>query len=461
MRAFRVKVAPLGVAPSGPSRPTRAGGTTPGTAAAKAISSSPSSVEGARPTGLVSPSPTARMSAPMPRPTHRPSPPRPLVAVLAAALAPALLAASSGAQDADLPDQVFTRNPRTGAISAVTGQVTSEGQNDVLLESGSKETKVPAERVVRIEWGSVPPSFSEGLKYFERGLFEDATAKFRLAAGDASAREVVQADAQLRAADSLLAWGAADPARFNEAALAAAAFVEAHPEHRRRGQAEMTRARALVLAGKGTEGIEVYRGVFAQLSGTEAAAGYAPPTCLRAGLLAARAALRAGDTLAARELFTSLASGSAAVLAALEDDDPARPELAAIQGEAQLGEGFAELAGGNSKAALTFFESKLGSMNGSATPAVRSAAALGLGEALLAEGEARRAELELARVSALDYTDRDRAARAHVLLARCAQKLLDKDFKQSSCTWLEAVVEHYGDTPSAAEARELIEKLGC
>jgi tetratricopeptide (TPR) repeat protein len=288
-------------------------------------------------------------------------------------------------------------------------------------------------------------------------MFEDAAAKFRVAAGDAGARPLVQAAAQVRAAEALLAWGARDPLRFEEATAAAQAFLATHPEHRLTARAQVIAARGLVLSGKAAEGAALYREVFAKLAGGVAAPGYDAPTCLRAGLAAARAAISTGDTLAARELFTALDGGLKPLLTAPEGRD----ELAAIHGEVQLGEGFAELAAGNSKAALTFFQGKLSGLNGSASDAVRSAATLGLGEALLAEGQARRASVEFARVSALDHTDRDRVARAQVRLAQCAEQLKDKDSKKNSCTWLKAVVEHFGDTPSAAEARQLIQSMGC
>lgn len=425
--------------------------------------------------GVVGPHPTARMFAPMPRTKNRPSPCgalRSLLGIPALLGSPALLRslalastlvgpAAAAPQDGVRPDQVFARNPRTGAVAAVTGMVRSEGLAEVVVDVDGKETKVPSDRVVRIEWGSAPPSFAEGLKYSARNLHDEAAAKFRVAAGDASARDVVQAAAQLHAAEALLAWGASEPVRFEEATAAAAAFVEQHPEHRRRVEAEMIRARGLVLSGKGEEGAEAYREVFSKLSGGTPAPGYDALSCLRSALLAARAELRAGDTLAARELFTALQAAVDPVLAGLAPDDPAQAELAAIQSEARMGEGFAELAAGNSKAALSFFQGQQGSMNGDATPAMRSIASLGLGEALLAEGQARSAQIEFARVSALDNTDRDRVARAQVLLARCAQKLQDKDFQKSSCIWLEAVKERYGDTPSAIEARALSTELGC
>ena len=56
------------------------------------------------------------------------------------------------------------------------------------------------------------------------------------------------------------------------------------------------------------EGAVLYREVYGKLAGAVAAPGYDAPTCLQAGLAAARAALSIGDTLAARELYTGLES---------------------------------------------------------------------------------------------------------------------------------------------------------
>ena len=62
-------------------------------------------------------------------------------------------------------------------------------------------------------------------------------------------------------------------------------------------------------------------------------------------------------------------------------------------------------------------------------------------------------------MSALDFTDRDRASKALVGLAESALKLSDTDSKADVRLWLETVVREYGDTPSVLKANELLKSI--
>jgi TolA-binding protein len=130
-----------------------------------------------------------------------------------------------------------------------------------------------------------------------------------------------------------------------------------------------------------------------------------------------------------------------------------------LRQEAVLGEGWAELAANNHRAALTFFQSKLSAAQQEKSDTLRFGAMLGLGEALLADVKPREAQLHLARVAALDHTDRDRNARALLRLAESAMLLSDAESRVQAKTWLEVVLSRYGDTPWAAPARQLMEKV--
>jgi hypothetical protein len=382
-------------------------------------------------------------------------------AALTALLILAPLTLVDAAQDKVRPDQVYVRHPRTGAVSITNAVVQTNGLKDVVVvDARGGEDKIPSGRVVRIIWGAAPPTLTDADKYFDRGDWPNAAKGYLATFGDASARDVVKAAARVRAAESLLRWGATDPHQFVQAAEQARGFLNDHATNRDVPEAQMLEARALLLSGKPTDAAAGYRLVFDQYAADQTAAGYDPMTCMRAGLLAGRAALVSADTLAAREMFTALDTAVGPLVAGLDPDDVKRLELQAIVDEAILGEGFAELAAGNSKPALTFFKNKASSVDAKTTDTLRSLAALGLGEALLAEGKAREAQMQFARVSALDHTDRDRVARAHLRLAECELKLLDQDFKQRARQWLEAIGEHYGDTPSAAAARDLLATLG-
>ena len=213
--------------------------------------------------------------------------------------------------------------------------------------------------------------------------------------------------------------------------------------------------RAALLGGDHAAAAEVYRGVFKELeSGTT---GYTPEISLDAGIEAAEAFLAAGQVDDARQIFSAVEVAVPNALAALDEDDPARQVLASVQAQARLGDGFCQLASGSVGAAKTFFEGQLRDADDNA--ALRFGARLGYAEALLAEGSHREARVEFAQVSALDFTDRDRVARALVGLAECAVAIDDTNARSRAKEWVRTVQEHYGDTPAVSKAQELAKLL--
>ncbi len=387
----------------------------------------------------------------------------PIAAVLLSAplfVAP-LFALPAAGQDGPIrPDQVSGRK-RTGSPVTVSGVVTSNTLEEVLIDQSGKEVKMPAQLVDRIDWGDAPLSFHDGLLYFERKDFESAAARFRLAAGDAAARDVVRASARLHAGASLLNWGAADPAHLAEAKEELQGFLDDYADNREVPRARYLLGRAQLLAGEADAAATTLEGLFGELQGETATQGYAPALCLTAGLDAADAKLQAGDVDGAKALYASCDAALTAYRATLDETDEVAAatlaELVPLAARASLGEGFCALAEGQVRQARTFFEGKL-SGNGSVPDAQRFGAAFGLAECDFAEEKWRQAQLACARISATDHTSRERVARALVRMAQCAEKLGDTDYRQDYRIWLTTVVERYGDTTVASEARELLDK---
>jgi len=399
------------------------------------------------------------MAAPDMRPTlptrpTRPAPPRG-GARLALALGLFLLAAPADAQEGkpSRPDQIAVRARRGDSVAQVHGVVTRNGLDDVVATVDGKEEKYDSAYVLNVTFGDVPSTYRDGQLFSERGDHASAAANFKLAAGDGDARPVVAAAARLRAAEALLAWGASDPPRFAEAAEQAQRFLADNADNREVPRAQMLHARALLLSGKPAEAATAYREVYGKLAGDGAAEGYERAQCFRAGVHAARALLAAGDTLGARELYSTMSSTLGPIVAGLDAATAEHAQLAAALDEAGLGEGYAELAAGNTAQALTFFQNKANALAADSRGSERFGTLLGLGEALLASSRPREAQILLAEVSALDPFDRDRVARA--LLGQVeALKALSAP-PESTNPLLSTVVERYGDTPSAQRAREL------
>ena len=372
----------------------------------------------------------------------------------AAAQTPAAPAGQQAPAKDAIPDQVHSRSRRDGSLVITTGVVT---RND-LEQVEVKDTKLDSDLVLRIVWGEVPAAFRDAQTFFERGDWANAAARFRLAAGDAGARPLVQAAARLLAGQALMEWGANEPARFGEAVEELQRFVTDNPTQRELPKARMLLARAHLMAGNAAEATRIYRELFTLGQAEKLAAGYDIVLCMRAGLLAARSALmqQPADTLAARTLYKETQQAASTAHAAQAPDSPKAKDLLDIADEASLGDGFVDLASGNAAQALGFFQGRVNGLSNDSSSAMRYACHLGLGESLLRQGKLREAQLELARVSAVEPLDRDRVARALLGMSECAQLLADSSSREWSRTWLTTVSEQFGDTPSASRARELL-----
>jgi len=202
----------------------------------------------------------------------------------------------------------------------------------------------------------------------------------------------------------------------------------------------------------------LYRSLFEAGTGSTPTQGYDRLQSFEAGLAAVRALTAAGETLAAREIAGVLASGINAMSTELEEGSAEAATLARLAAEAQLAEGFVLLAGDQGRQAETFFNSQLG-QSAQGPAALRYGAMLGLGQALYAQEKYRQASVHFATVAAIDYTDRDRTASALHKLAETYMKLEDSDGTTQAKIRLRLILESFGDTPSAAPARKMLESL--
>lgn len=374
-------------------------------------------------------------------------------ALLISGLLASLVLCSPGALAQGRLDAISVRNSR-GELQTVSGKVLSNTLTEVRVENDEKERTYDAGRVQRIVWGEASSHYREGLKYFERGDFQNAADKFAFAA-DNDAREVVKASARRLAGDAQLRLGHTDPTRLPLAQAEYDRFRSDFGEGRELPAVLMSQARASLLAGDDAEAAERYRTLFEIGSGDAPAPGYSPMLCMRAGLAAARAATSTGETLVARELYGALDSALRTMLAEASEGTEEHGHLVRLAADAQLGEGFVLIASGQARQALPFFNARVTSANGS-DPSLRFGAQLGIGEAHLAQRDYSSARVALASVAALDHTDRDRVARALVRLADCYLNLGTTDSTSQAKRRLTYVVEQYSDTPWARVARETL-----
>lgn len=351
-------------------------------------------------------------------------------------------------------DTIYRRNERTGRVITLTGTVLENSLTEVKLDRDGKTASYGAASIVRIDWGSVPPSYRDGMTYRRRGNWVQAVTSFRVAATDASTRDVLRADARLQACETLLSFGASDAGQFPEAAKEAGRFLTDHATSSLIPRVRWIQSRALRLAGDSAAAATAFESLYREGSTDPASDGYDRLDCLEAGLQAAWCHLEAGDSLRARELFGATKGAMEGLAAGTTGGDPKiTSSILSMAGEASMGEGFCLLSGGDASSALAFFERT--TSRDDTPPGARYAALLGRGEALVALDKQREAQLCFAEVASLEHTNPDRAARAVLGLAQTTLALGDGDSASAARRWLNVITESYGGTPSARKAFDL------
>lgn len=350
------------------------------------------------------------------------------------------------------PDQVYVHDAKSDRRSVVTGTVTENSLSKVVVQREGKESKLEPLEVDLIVWGEVSPAFREAKVFYERGDYENAAAKYRQAT-DVDERAVVKAEARHRAGESLLQLGATDPSKYAEALTEFGKFLEDHPDDRAVPEVRSLQARATLLNGDAAAAGALYRSLFESGSGQNPKPGYDRILCLQAGLAAGQALLAANDTLGAREVFGVLESGISSLQPQLAQGSPESQELARLAAEADLGEGYLLIAGGQPGQAETFFEARLRNAD-KAGATTRFGAMMGLAEAYAAGHKSAEARVLFARVASIDFTNRDRTARALLRLAQTTVELKEPESAANARKWLNDIVTYYGNTPSARAARE-------
>ncbi|MFT7484325.1 MAG: TolA-binding protein [Candidatus Paceibacteria bacterium] len=395
------------------------------------------------------------MSPPIPMQRHTHALLSTLKTLVTGGFVSALLCAPTWAQGGR-PDQVFL----TDSSRQVTGVVTENGLINVVLDQDGKERRLDGSNVERIIWGNVSSAFREGQDYFGRGDYENAAAKFTLAASD-DERGVIQAIARRRAGESLMYLGATDPSHFDGALDQFVQFLSDYPGSRDVPSVRSLQARAMLLRGNDTDLKQagtLYRQLFEAGTGAAPTPGYDRSLCALAGLDAIRTLTAAGETLGAREIAGVLTTEVNALLAAAVEDSPEQASLKTLAAEVQLSEGFVLLASEQARQAETFFNSQIAGSKDQPS-ALRFGAMLGLGMAQTAQAKHREASVNFATVASIDFTNRDRSALALLHLAETMIQLGDKGATGAARLRLTALIDSFGDTPSASAARKVLETL--
>ena len=349
---------------------------------------------------------------------------------------------------------------RNNRVSTLLGTVTKNALDGVEVDVDGKTEKLSSDQVTGIAWGDSPPAFQDARTYDQRKDWANAVAKYRVAASDENARDVIRAAASSGAIESLLNWGAQDPTQFETCIQACDDFIAEHSSNRALPRVRWIQARARLLSGQAAEAALDFRGLYEEGTRTPPSEGYGIDLAIQSGIDAIWAFLEAGDTAATRELLVGLEAPISERLVGLNGEsgaDALRATLESQQALLKIGEGFCTLVGGQAGNAITWFMPHAENLD--LPMAARYAASLGLAQSYAADGQQRMAQIWFARVSAIDHTDRDRVAKALVGLAESTLALQDSDANTQVRRWLTRVTESFGDTPAASKAKDLLAKL--
>lgn len=375
--------------------------------------------------------------------TTRPSPFRRRIAP---ALAAAVLTVGwSGTATA--ADRIWLRS---GGRPVVADQVLQDHYDKVVYRRSGNRLELPGRKVREIDWGDAPESFRLGLEKLRDGDYENAVNLFKAAATESGVRGWIKVEAPFRAAEALRAWGGRDPSKLREAIAQYDAALEADPK---------TRLRPAILYGRALArlGLGDIDGAVADLDALKKEAaenGYGIEWELRAALERAQALDDAGRSDEARRAYSALEQQARVLANAQNADEREKAYALEVAGLARLAQGRVLIGGGKASQAESFFR-RIVDDEREAEP-VRAAALVGLGEALMAQGKLKEAQLALARVRVRYFHARDAVAHATYLLGEIAERLgrtHPQEARLAQTYYLE-VAERYGDTRWARKAQE-------
>jgi len=326
----------------------------------------------------------------------------------------------------------------------VRGTIQSATAESVAIKVGSKEATVKASQILRISLGAAHLSAAEN--YLATFDYTNAAATFEAAAAEES---LTGEFAGLRHAETLLAWAHLDAGQARSAAAAFASWLSAHEDSWFHLRGQMGHAQAVGLTGD----------VDTAATMLEATSTYAFDKNLPVnfGLLA---------RLTRCEVFLTGNQGAVAearlqrLVPDIEKEIKAPSASPAVRillssyldrGRILLGDSIEQKDGLDS--ALRYWEELLRRPDLGAD--ARAAATIGQARSVRDAGQARKAQLLLARVVATMPASQEIAARALFALAEVCEEL--ENTPASGKTYYRRLVEDYPSTTWAIKAQE---KLG-
>lgn len=325
------------------------------------------------------------------------------------------------------------------------GKLTAAGLDSVTLENADGDSRdFPAGNILSLTPGPLPEGVVQGETFLADLDYQNASSSFEAAASGGGDFWVAPY-ASLRHAETLLAWASADRARAGDAAKAFRSWAETHADSFWFPRAQMGAAQAMAMSGD----VDGATSLMQKLADTAFEKNLGRHVELQVNLVRCESFLIGGQAEVAEARLRDL-------VVKLEEAvrDPKAPMgtkglYASLSSRAQilLGDAITEKDG--VRTAASYWQGLSEDRNASAD--VRAAAWIGIARAAREGGDARQAQLQLAKVVATLPASDEVMARALYELGEVSKELGNNP--TSGDTYHQRLLERYPNTSWAAKVR--------
>lgn len=327
---------------------------------------------------------------------------------------------------------------------SVSGELTTAGFDNVTLKVGDTDRVFEASEVLALTPGPLPELLNKGEAFMHSQDFQNAANAFEAAASEEGAFWV-KPWASLRHAETLLLWANADRGRAGDAAKAFRAWADANADSFWLPRARMGQAKAMAMSGD----VDGATTLMQQLSDTAFEKNLGRHVELNVNLVRCEAFLIGGQAEVAQARLRDLVTKLREAVQSPDTPTGARGLLNSLYSRSQVLLGDAIYAKDGGRAAATYWEGLSKDRNVSAD--VRAAAWIGIAQNAREQGQAREAQLQLAKVVATLPASDEMMARALYELGEVSKELGNNP--TSGDAYHQRLLERYPSTSWAAKVR--------
>ncbi|MCP4772131.1 MAG: hypothetical protein GY879_12060 [Planctomycetes bacterium] len=327
---------------------------------------------------------------------------------------------------------------------SVSGELTAAGFDSVTLKVGDADRVLEAKDVLSLTPGPLPELISKGESFILSQDFQNAANAFEAAAAEEGAFWV-KPWASLRHAETLLVWANADRGRAGDAAKAFRTWADANADSFWLPRAQMGQAKAMAMSGD----VDGATTLMQELSDTAFEKNLGRHVELHVNLVRCEAFLIGGQAEVAQARLRDLVTKLREAVQSPDTPVGAKSLLTSLYSSSQVLLGDAIYAKDGGRAAATYWEGLSKDRNASAD--VRAAAWIGIAQNAREQGQAREAQLQLAKVVATLPASDEMMARALYELGEVSKELGNNP--TSGDTYHQRLLERYPSTSWAAKVR--------